>query len=74
MNRQTAALKKPALERYRVPILDRTLDLLELLSSQPQALTLTELTEALKMPKNSVFRIATTLTLRGYAERDEVVC
>jgi DNA-binding IclR family transcriptional regulator len=71
MNRQTAALKKPALERYRVPILDRTLDLLELLSSQPQALTLTELTDALKMPKNSVFRIATTLTLRGYAERDE---
>lgn len=54
-----------------MPILDRTLDLLELLSSQPHALTLTELTEVLKMPKNSVFRIATTLTLRGYAERDE---
>jgi IclR family acetate operon transcriptional repressor len=71
MKRPTTALKKPALDRYRVPILDRTLDLLELLSSQPHALTLTELTEALKMPKNSVFRIATTLTLRGYAERDE---
>jgi IclR family acetate operon transcriptional repressor len=71
MNKRTTAPKNPALERYRVPILDRTLDLLELLSSQPQALTLTELTAALKMPKNSVFRIAATLTLRGYAERDE---
>jgi len=59
------------LNRYRVPILDRTLDLLEWLSRHPEGLTLTALTEALTMPKNSVFRILTTLTLRGYAERDE---
>lgn len=59
------------LKRYKVPILDRTLDLLEKLSLHPEGLTLTEMTEALKMPKNSVFRILTTLTLRGYAERDE---
>lgn len=66
--------RKPAanpLSRYKVPILDRTLDLLELLSRHPEGLTLTAMTEALAMPKNSVFRIATTLTLRGYAERDE---
>ena len=66
--RKTAA---NPLSRYKVPILDRTLDLLELLSRHPEGLTLTAMTEALKMPKNSVFRIATTLTLRGYAERDE---
>lgn len=59
------------LSRYKVPILDRTLDLLELLSKHPEGMTLTAMTEVLKMPKNSVFRIATTLTLRGYAERDE---
>ena len=58
-------------ERYRVPILDRTLDLLEVLAERPAGHTLTELTEALGMPKNAVFRIATTLVLRGYAERDE---
>lgn len=63
--------KSTSLERYRVPILDRTLDLLELLTRQPEGMTLTTMTEALKMPKNSVFRIATTLCLRGYAERDE---
>lgn len=65
-----AAPKNP-LDRYRVPILDRTLDLLELLSRQTQGLTLTEMTERLRQPKNSVFRIATTLALRGYVDRDE---
>jgi IclR family acetate operon transcriptional repressor len=66
--RKTAA---NPLSRYKVPILDRTLDLLELLSKHPEGMTLTAMTEALATPKNSVFRIATTLTLRGYAERDE---
>jgi len=59
------------LDRYRVPILDRTLDLLELLSKHPEGMTLTAMTEAVHMPKSSVFRIATTLTLRGYVEREE---
>lgn len=62
--------KSTDLDRYRVPILDRTLDLLELLTRQSEGMTLTGMTEALRMPKNSVFRIATTLVLRGYAERD----
>jgi DNA-binding IclR family transcriptional regulator len=60
-----------ALARYRVPILDRTLDFLELLAGHPQGMTLTALTEALAVPKNTVFRIASTLALRGYAEREE---
>jgi IclR family acetate operon transcriptional repressor len=58
-------------DRYRVPILDRTLDLLEVLADHPGGLTLTEMTDVLGLPKNTVFRIATTLVLRGYAERDE---
>lgn len=68
---KTSKPKPSPLSRYKVPILDRTLDLLELLSRHPEGMTLTTMTESLKMPKNSVFRIATTLTLRGYAERDE---
>jgi DNA-binding IclR family transcriptional regulator len=72
MHRRPARKPPPnPLDRYRVPILDRTLDLLELLSRHPDGLTLAAMTEALKIPKNSVFRIATTLALRGYAERDE---
>jgi DNA-binding IclR family transcriptional regulator len=61
----------PSLDRYRVPILDRTLNLIELLAAHPEGLTLTAMTERLEMPKNSVFRIATTLMLRGYVVRDE---
>jgi DNA-binding IclR family transcriptional regulator len=59
------------LDRYRVPVLDRTLDLLETLAERPEGMTLTGLTEALGMPKNTVFRIATTLSLRGYVDREE---
>lgn len=58
-------------DRYRVPILDRTLDLLEVLADHPGGLTLTEMTDVLGLPKNTVFRVATTLVLRGYAEREE---
>lgn len=61
----------PDRDRYRVPILDRALDVMELLAANPEGLTLTGMTDRLAMPKNAVFRIATTLTLRGYAEREE---
>jgi IclR family acetate operon transcriptional repressor len=60
-----------SLERYRVPILDKSLDLLETLVAHPDGLTLAGLTAALQIPKNSAFRIASTLTLRGYLDRDE---
>lgn len=70
MPAQKPSASKP-LSRYRVPILDRALDLLELITRHPEGLTLTQMTEALDTPKNSVFRIATTLLLRGYLERSE---
>ena len=59
------------LVRYRVPVLDRTLDLVEVLAERTEGMTLTGLTEALGIPKNTVFRIASTLALRGYVDRDE---
>jgi DNA-binding IclR family transcriptional regulator len=71
MARLTCGPKNTPQDRYRVPILDRTLDLLELLTQHPDGMTVTAMTEALGIPKNSVFRIATTLVLRGYAEREE---
>ncbi|MDB4544638.1 IclR family transcriptional regulator [Akkermansiaceae bacterium] len=57
--------------RYRVPILDRALALVELLGSHPGGLNATELCEALAIPKNSAFRIAVTLEENGYLERLE---
>jgi IclR family acetate operon transcriptional repressor len=65
------AARPHALSRYRVPVLDRTLDVLETLADRPEGMTLTGLTEALRIPKNTVFRIATTLSLRGYVDRDD---
>ena len=57
--------------RYRVPILDRALALVELLGLHPEGLNVTELCEALAIPKNSAFRIAVTLEESGYLERLE---
>lgn len=53
-----------------VPALDRTLDILETLSSSPKGLTLSELSVQLEIPKNAVFRITQTLMARRYLSRD----
>ena len=53
-----------------VPALDRTLDILELLSSADKGLSLSALSQQLDLPKNAVFRITQTLMARGYLDRD----
>ena len=57
--------------RYVVPILERALIVLETLAQQPQGMGTSELARVLGMPKNSVFRILTTLHLSGYLQRDD---
>lgn len=52
------------------PALDRALDIMELLSTSRVGLTLSELSEQLELPKNSVFRITQTLLARGYLARN----
>jgi DNA-binding IclR family transcriptional regulator len=52
------------------PALDRALDILELLSASREGLTLSELSEQLQLPKNSVFRLTQTLLARGYLARN----
>jgi DNA-binding IclR family transcriptional regulator len=51
------------------PGVDRALEILEQLGSEP--LTLSELSAKLGFPKNAVFRITNTLKARGYLARDE---
>ena len=53
-----------------VPALARSLDILEILSAEPLGLTLSQLSDQLDAPKNSVFRITQTLLARGYLARD----
>ena len=57
--------------RYIVPILERALIILETLSKNPRGMGISELSRELGMPKNSVFRILTTLYSSGYLQRDD---
>jgi DNA-binding IclR family transcriptional regulator len=58
-------------ERYHVPALLRALEVIEMLAGCGRTgATLTELTETLDYPKNSIFRITTTLLDMGYISRD----
>ena len=57
--------------RHSVPNLERALVLLEYLGSRPAGETLSGLGGALRLPKNAVYRIATTLVNHGYLEREE---
>jgi IclR family acetate operon transcriptional repressor len=57
-------------KRYIVPILERALIILEALAKAPRGMGISELSRELGMPKNSVFRILTTLYSSGYLQRD----
>ena len=61
---------KPTESPGSVPALDRSLDILELLSASPVGKTLSELSAELGFPKNAVFRITQTLMARAYIVRD----
>lgn len=54
-----------------VPALDRSLDIIEMLSDAPQGMTLSGISQRLEVPKNAVFRITQTLQGRGYLLRDK---
>lgn len=53
-------------ERYHIAAIGKALDVLEALGDRP--LTLSELSERLRMPRSSLFRILATLASRGYVE------
>jgi DNA-binding IclR family transcriptional regulator len=57
--------------RYHVPNLERALRMLEHLADLPAGATLTDVSNALAFPKNSVFRILSTLHAHDYVMRDE---
>ncbi|HEY3325284.1 MAG TPA: IclR family transcriptional regulator [Planctomycetota bacterium] len=57
--------------RYHVPNLERALLILELLRQHPAGLTGAEIASALKLSKNSIFRITMTLLDHGYLLREE---
>jgi len=56
--------------KYIVPALDRGLDVLELLSQDTKPKTVAEITDRLRLPRASVFRILYTLQHKGFVETD----
>ena len=69
MNSNLSAVAEPE-SPGSVPALDRSLDILELLSVSSGRLTLSALSKQLDVPKNAVFRITQTLLARGYLSRN----
>jgi IclR family KDG regulon transcriptional repressor len=57
----------------KVQSLDRTFDILELLSKQQQGLHLTEVSKAVKLHKSTVYRLLSALMQRGYIEKRDTV-
>lgn len=56
--------------KYHVPNLERALKILEHLTKHPAGLSIAQITEDLKISRNSVFRISSTLIDNGYLLRD----
>lgn len=56
-------------QRFRLPAVDRAMNLLELLASSRAGLTLSELSRKLGIPKSTTYYLAYTLVTRGYVQR-----
>lgn len=56
---------------YLIPILSKTLDVLEMLEAQKRPLTLEQIHQQTGISKTTVFRILRTLVHRGYVSRPE---
>ena len=67
----TAVRKKKVRKMVGVPILERTIGLLEFLGLCPAGVALSDLARELKVPKNTVYRMLNTLCAHGYVERNE---
>lgn len=57
--------------KYHVPNLDRALKIFELLSINSRGLSIADISNSLDYPRNSVFRIISTLFDSGYLIKDE---
>ncbi len=58
-------------EKYSVPNLERALFALEALAEHPDGMTMSEVASALSIPRNSAFRILSTLHLHDYLLRED---
>jgi len=67
---QIAAAGLERSDKYFSKVIGKALDIIAILRSSPQPLSLNELTLRLELTKSSVFRILHTLEVSGYIHRD----
>jgi DNA-binding IclR family transcriptional regulator len=60
-----------AAARHTIPVLDRMMDVLGQIERSTAGLTIRELTDALELPRTTVYRILNTLQLHQMVRRDE---
>ncbi len=65
------AMASVSASTQRVPILERALVIIEHLRQHPRGLGVSDIAHHLGYPKNSVYRILSTLAERGYVTRDD---
>lgn len=66
-----SAEPRPSADRYRAPALDKGLDILELLASQPQGMTRSEIVTAMARSPGEIYRMLERLVARQYVQRSE---
>jgi DNA-binding IclR family transcriptional regulator len=70
-----AQKRKEPVQKYMIPSLERLFRVLEFLAGEQSPRNVTEISKALGLPKNSVFRICRTILAFGYLEeREKAYC
>jgi DNA-binding IclR family transcriptional regulator len=67
---QVASFERDRSDKYFSKVIGKALDIIAMLRSSAQPLSLNELTLRLELAKSSVFRILHTLEVSGYIDRD----
>ena len=60
-----------AIDRHRIPVIDRMMDVLALLERRPSGATIREMVEALGLPRTTVYRILNTLLHHDMVRRSD---
>lgn len=68
--RMTEVVRKGA-HKHTVPVIDRMMEILAVLESRSDGVSITDLTEALKQPRTTIYRILNTLQHHEIVRRDE---
>lgn len=64
-------MEQETTNRYNVPMLEKGMELFELLAKHNNGLTIQEMCSCLEYPKTSIYRIANTLYEMGYLTKDD---